>query len=118
VWTVLLLFKVGLKPCGQSGALLSSLENILRVCILIKDNGVLVWKVDLEVYNIRLFLVHLIGEETPTCFCCRDITHIKVLLDLVHLLPKTQWPGKRSFTGRNLGLKSVGTLHLPPNHVI
>jgi hypothetical protein len=60
--TALWLQSIGFKPCSQSGVTLCmGMKNILhsKVSIRVKDDTLLVRKVNLKAHNIRNLLLHV-----------------------------------------------------------
>jgi hypothetical protein len=87
LWDLLIGFEVG----SQCGILLSSLSNyLLKIWsnILIPGDQLLIWKMDLEMNNRWVLLMHVKMKDSPDCFTGRHIASIKILFDLILTCPK------------------------------
>jgi hypothetical protein len=77
---------IGLKPCCESGVpVCSILQSLLGSCMSVRiyDDTLLPWKVDLEVQNTGLMVLHLKEVKPPAGLAAADISGIQVLLDLI-----------------------------------
>ena len=82
----ILMKSIGLEPSSQSGIpVCMLLKSLLKIAIpvRIKDDTLLLGKMNLKTTNPGLMLLDIKKVETPASFIAANIAHIQVQLDLI-----------------------------------